>query len=209
MKKTLVAMAAMSAVASFAQSSVVISGNLDVAGVNRTGTVVRTAASTFTTGVGTSSTTGIKLTATEDLGGGLKLTAMYELDPRSLIDDSYSVNQVSHTGVSAGTTTVSQTTTASTVSVSTPLTGSVTAGSSSLSSTITGLGRHEAYIALSGGFGTLFAGAPNAASLTARNFLTSGNWYRLWLYHQRSLKHWLAVRCCTNSLQPFGEICIA
>lgn len=83
-----------------------------------------------------------------------------------MIDDSYSVNQVTHTTTSAGAFTVSGTGGTTTSSVATSLTGAPTAGSTSLSSTITGLGRHEAYIALSGGFGTLFAGAPNSASLT-------------------------------------------
>jgi len=142
MKKTLVAMAAIAATASFAQSSVVLSGNLDGAYVSRTGTVARQAGTTFTTGVGTSSTTSIKLTATEDLGAGMKAVAMYELDPRSLIDDSYAVNLTPNAS------------------------GSTTTGNTAIvAATVTGLGRHEAYVGLSGGFGQIQLGAPNAPSL--------------------------------------------
>jgi len=64
MKKTLVALAAMSAVASFAQSSVVLSGNIDLAAASTSGTVVNANASTFTMGRGTASTSSIKITAT-------------------------------------------------------------------------------------------------------------------------------------------------
>jgi len=137
MKKTLVALAAMSAVASFAQSSVVLSGNFDFASVSKSGTVANANGNTVTTGMGTSSTSTIKITATEDLGGGLKAFGMYELDPRTLSDDSLGVNLQSNTFSTAGSTT-------------------------SAVSTNTGLARGEAYVGLSGGFGMVKLGAINA-----------------------------------------------
>lgn len=140
MKKTLVALAAVAATASFAQSSVVLSGNFDVAGSSSTGTLARAQGTTFSTLMGTSSTTSLKITATEDLGGGMKAMAMYELDPRSLINDSTALTLTGDTATSA-------------------------AASSSVRSTLTGLSRHEAYVGLSGGFGTIKLGAANSPSL--------------------------------------------
>jgi predicted porin len=140
MKKTLVALAAAAATGAFAQ--VTLSGNLDVAYASSTGTVKNTNGNTFTTTNGTSSTTGIKLTATEDLGGGLKATAMYELDPRSLLNDSLGVT---HYNTANGSTT--------------------TGSTASIASVVTGLSRHEYFVSLSGSFGTVKLGAPNSQSL--------------------------------------------
>jgi predicted porin len=90
MKKTLIAIAALAATSAFAQSSVVLSGNLDFAGSNVSGTQVGSNADTFATTTGTSSTSVIRLTAVEDLGNGMKATVSYGLDPRSLANDSLS-----------------------------------------------------------------------------------------------------------------------
>ncbi len=90
MKKTLVAIAALAAFGAQAQSSVVLSGNLDFAGSNVSGTQVGSNANTFATTTGTSSTSVIRLTAVEDLGNGMKATVSYGLDPRSLANDSLS-----------------------------------------------------------------------------------------------------------------------
>jgi len=139
MKKTLVALAAIAATSSFAQSSVVISGNLDVAYASRTGTVAGANGTTVTTSQGNASTTGIKFVASEDLGGGLKAIAQFEFDPRGLIDDGLTVQ---HTSVS------------------------VTGATVSTSSTVKALGQHEMFIGLSGGFGYVQLGSPNSFSLT-------------------------------------------
>jgi len=138
MKKTLVALAAIAATASFAQ--VTITGNLDIAGAAVSGTKTPGATTSFTSTIGTSSTTGIKITAAEDLGGGLKATAMFELDPRSLVNDSLGLHAI------AATT-------------------AITTGVAVLNQTVTGLGAHEAFVSLSGGFGEVKMGRPNSQSL--------------------------------------------
>ena len=72
----------------FAQSTVTLSGNLDFAGAKVTGTQVNSNGTTVSTTTGTSSTSVIKLTAVEDLGGGTRATVLYGLDPRALANDS-------------------------------------------------------------------------------------------------------------------------
>jgi len=134
MKKTLVALAAVAATASFAQSSVTLTGNFDFAAVSKSGSIARANGTTVTTGNGTSSTSTIKITATEDLGGGLKVTGLYEIDPRPWADDAMSFTSVANTGSTAGAT-------------------------SAINSTITGLTRGDAYIQLSGGMGSVQLGA--------------------------------------------------
>jgi predicted porin len=67
-----------------------LSGNLDFAGANVSGTQIGSNANTFATTTGTSSTSVIRLTAVEDLGNGMKATVSYGLDPRSLANDSLS-----------------------------------------------------------------------------------------------------------------------
>ena len=91
MKKTLIAIAALAATSAFAQSSVVLSGNLDFAGSNVSGTQVGSNANTFATTTGTSSTSVIRITAIEDLGNGTKATVSYGLDPRTLSNDALGV----------------------------------------------------------------------------------------------------------------------
>jgi len=138
MKKTLVALAAIASVSAFAQTTVSITGNLDFAGARFGGTMSGQKGTTFTTGNGTASTSAINFTATEDIGGASKITAFYGLDPRTLSNDGLS---------------------------STNVNGSTTTGANSV--TVTGLGRHEAYIQASGDFGSLKVGAPNAMGLDA------------------------------------------
>jgi len=140
MKKTLVALAAIAASASFAQSSVTLTGNFDFAAVSKSGTIARANGTTVTTQTGTSSTSAIKITATEDLGGGLKVTGMYELDPRPYADDALAITNANN---AAGTA----------------------LGTSSINSTLTGITRGEAFVQLSGGFGTVQLGAPNSFGL--------------------------------------------
>ena len=140
MKKTLVALAAASAVAAFAQSTVTLSGNMDVAGVAYGGTSYGAKGTTFTTGVGTSSTSVINLIATEDVGGGLVVTAKYGLDPRTLTNDTLGVTNNPRTDTTAATINPAAT-------------------------VRTGLNRDEAFIGIAGAFGSIKLGAPNAPSL--------------------------------------------
>ncbi len=88
MKKSLIALAALAATASFAQSTVTLSGVIDYAYANASGNVV---GNTITTNLGTSATSVIRIDAVEDLGGGMKAVARYALDPRTLANDSYTV----------------------------------------------------------------------------------------------------------------------
>ena len=138
MKKTLVALAAIASVSAFAQTTVSITGNLDFAGARFGGTHSGQKGTTFTTGNGTASTSAINFTATEDIGGGNKITAFYGIDPRTFANDSTTSSNV---------------------------VGSTTTAANGV--TVTGLGRHEAYVQASGGFGSLKVGAPNAMGLDA------------------------------------------
>ncbi len=78
MKKSLVALAALAATTAFAQSSVSITGNLDVGyqSFDIKGNKV-----TNSSGSNGSSTTALFFRGTEDLGGGLKANFQYEIDP--------------------------------------------------------------------------------------------------------------------------------
>ncbi len=78
MKKSLVALAALAATSAFAQSSVSITGNLDVGyqSFDIKGNKV-----TNSSGSNGSSTTALFFRGTEDLGGGLKANFQYEIDP--------------------------------------------------------------------------------------------------------------------------------
>jgi hypothetical protein len=136
MKKTLVALAALAATASFAQ--VTITGNLDFATANVSGTRTATNGTTVSTTVGTNTTSAINISAVEDIGGGMKVTAFYGMDPRTLANDSYSVTN--------------------NVSANTPAANSVAA-------TTTGLARHDAYVGIDGAFGTVRLGSPNSIGL--------------------------------------------
>ena len=137
MKKTLIALAALAATASFAQSTATISGNLDFASVNVGGTQAASKGSTITTGFGTSTTSVLRFIAVEDLGGGMKATAQYNFDPRSLANDSLGV------------------------------TNNVGTATTQLAATPTGLARDELFVGLSGGFGNIRLGSPNSIGLNA------------------------------------------
>jgi len=137
MKKTLVAIAALASVSAFAQ--VTITGNLDFAGARVGGTALGQKGTTFSTTTGTGSTSAINIAASEDLGGGMKATAFWGLDIRSLSNDSMAV---------------------------TPVMGS--AATDSQTATVTGIARHEAYVQLDSGMGTLKIGAPNSIGLNVQ-----------------------------------------
>jgi predicted porin len=150
MKKTLVALAAVSAASAFAQSTVTLSGNLDFAGARVTGSAAVSNGTTFSTTVGTSSTSVINLDAVEDLGAGLVVKAHYGLDPRSLSNDAMSLT-LQGNGNSASTATTAQT--PGTVGQAT-------------SNTLTGLNRDEVYVGLaSTSTGEIRLGSPNAIGL--------------------------------------------
>jgi len=134
MKKTLVAIAALASVSAFAQ--VTITGNLDFAGARVGGTANGQKGTTFSTTTGTGSTSAINIAAAEDLGGGMKATAFWGLDIRSLSNDGMGVTTVQ---------------------------GSATTDANG--TTVTGINRHEAYIQLDSGIGTLKLGAPNSIGL--------------------------------------------
>lgn len=133
-------MAALASVSAFAQSTVTLSGNMDVAGVNYGGTMYGNKGSSFTTGYGTSSTSVINFIATEDLGAGLSVTAKYGIDPRTLTNDAFGVTNSTRLDIT-GTTTYAP------------------------SAIATGLSRDEAFIGIAGGFGSVKLGAPNALGL--------------------------------------------
>jgi predicted porin len=137
MKKTLVAAAALVSVSAFAQ--VTITGNLDFAGANISGSQYGAKGQTISTTIGVSSTSVINLDAIEDIGGGSKVQVHYGLDPRSLANDAFTVtnNQVNTTTANAP-----------------------------VSTTVTGLSRDELYIAFdSASAGKLMLGAPNSLGL--------------------------------------------
>jgi predicted porin len=81
-------------VSAFAQSTVTLSGNFDVAYTNvgfsdvaRTNTTTIQRAGATVSSLGTASTSNITINALEDMGGGLKAQAYYEIDPRvGLVD---------------------------------------------------------------------------------------------------------------------------
>jgi predicted porin len=103
MKKTLVALAALAATASFAQSSVTISGNLDYAYSNTTGSALINNGTTVATTTGTGTTSVLRFIAVEDLGGGLKATAQYNFDPRTLANDAFKVTESGTSGKNTAT----------------------------------------------------------------------------------------------------------
>ena len=82
MKKTLIALAALAATGAFAQSSVTLSGNLDI-GVKTTSapTTASGSASKNEVAGNNVSTSALFFKGTEDIGGGLKAGFLLELDP--------------------------------------------------------------------------------------------------------------------------------
>jgi predicted porin len=81
MKKTLVAIAALTAVSAFAQSSVTLSGTVDVSYINAaTTTAAGAKSSTSSLENSKTGTSNITFSGTEDLGGGLKANFLYEMD---------------------------------------------------------------------------------------------------------------------------------
>ena len=123
--------------AAIAQSTVTISGNLDFAASSTGGTQAASKGSTIATTTGTSTTSVLRFIAVEDLGGGMKATAQYNFDPRTLSNDA----------------------TANTLNG--------TSDTTKLANTTTGLSRDELFVGLSGGFGNIRLGSPNSIGLNA------------------------------------------
>jgi len=88
MKKSLIALAALAATASFAQSSVTLSGVADFATATVSGSQLNVKGTSITQNLGQSATSVINIIAVEDLGGGMKATVKYGLDPRGLATDA-------------------------------------------------------------------------------------------------------------------------
>jgi predicted porin len=162
MKKSLIALAVLTVSgASFAQSSVQIDGVMDV-GVasidykgNRVGGIANNG----------SSTSQLNIRGTEDLGGGLKANFRVETD----------WNTVSNSG-NTGAVPTAATTTTTTTDTNTVVDGAVaTSTSTSTSASTTTLsggaastfGNGELRVGLSGGFGSIDAGAVNYNSLSS------------------------------------------
>ena len=90
MSSNVAALAALAAAGTaFAQSTVTISGTLDVSAANVSGnnTTATTKVQSINASRG-SATSGINFNIVEDLGGGLKAQAFYSIDPRAIINDS-------------------------------------------------------------------------------------------------------------------------
>ena len=145
MKKSLVALAALAATSAFAQ--VTLSGNIDFANASVSGSQLLARGTTISQTTGTSSTSVLNIRAVEDIGGGMKVTGHYGLDPRSLANDAYAVTN---------TTTNLDTTTAS-----------ATTKVAASSNTATGLSRDELFVGIEGAFGNLRLGSPNSIGLNS------------------------------------------
>ena len=102
MKKSLIALAALAATASFAQSSVTLSGNLDFAAGNAK-VDGQSAETSISTRDFASTTSVINIIAVEDLGGGMKATAKFGIDPRVMANDGTSpTRDESFVGIEGG-----------------------------------------------------------------------------------------------------------
>jgi hypothetical protein len=162
MKKTLVALAAVSAVSAFAQATVTLSGNMDFAGAKVGGSQAWAMGSTISQTVGTASTSVINIRAVDDIGGGMKVTGHFGLDPRLLANDSLSATNntgvVTNTGSQGCTTAVAL---ASATTAARCALGTV----SGQANTPTGLARDEVFVGIAGGFGNIRMGSPNSIGL--------------------------------------------
>jgi len=151
MKKTLVALAALSAVSAFAQTAVTLTGRMD-AGYQSIKYFGQSASLFQQNGASTSA---IKFTATEDLGGGMKAGFFYEIDPLLVSGNGNS------TIVKYPVTGVQTLIAATTAAAATSPTNIATQQSG-----LTGNG--EQYVMISdANLGSLKMGTPNTATLDA------------------------------------------
>lgn len=158
MKKSLVALATLAATGAMAQVS--ITGLLDFANANVSGTMPHQNGTTFSSNQGTAATSVIRIEAVENLGNGMKATVHYGLDPRTLANDA-----LGNTPVSASASTFTGTSAAGEAAAGTVATTTTTAN------TTTGLSRDQVFIGLAGGFGDIKLGSANSVGLTS--FLAS------------------------------------
>lgn len=87
----------------FAQSTVTLSGVMDFAAASVSGTQPNVKGTTISQTLGQSATSVINITSVEDLGGGMKATAHYGLDPRALSNDAGAIGRDElFVGVSGG-----------------------------------------------------------------------------------------------------------
>ena len=87
----------------FAQSTVTLSGVMDFAAASVSGTQTNVKGTTVSQTLGQSATSVINITSVEDLGGGMKATAHYGLDPRTLSNDAGAIGRDElFVGVSGG-----------------------------------------------------------------------------------------------------------
>lgn len=142
MKKSLIALAALAATSAFAQSSVQVVGTFDPSIVSQKNTYGNgnSVSQSFIRN-NSQGTSQITFKGTEDLGGGLKASFLYENDFDSRFD-------ARGAGAGAAATTYS---------------GGVTQGSTNF-----GSGGGEQFLSLAGGFGALAAGAQNTPTLYAQ-----------------------------------------
>jgi len=167
MKKTLVAIAALASVSAFAQATVTLSGNMDFAAANVGGSQIWAMGSTVSQTVGTASTSVIKITAVDDIGGGTKITALYGLDPRLLSNDSLAVTNNTAMASSYGGQ-LNCNSGAGTLSGTVAATSALSCNMGTVgaqANTATGLGRDELFIGAAGSFGNIRLGAPNSIGL--------------------------------------------
>jgi len=165
MKKTLVAIAALASVSAFAQ--VTITGNMDFAGAKVGGSQLWAMGSTISQTVGTMSTSVINIRAVDDIGGGIKVTGHYGLDPRLLANDSLAVTNNTGAVVSNGGQAGALPGMAGTngTVVATATLNSVLGTVGGQANTATGLGRDELFVGIEGGFGNIRLGSPNSIGL--------------------------------------------
>jgi len=149
MKKTLVALAALSAVSAFAQTAVTLTGRMD-AGYQ---SIKYFGQSTSLFQQNGASTSAIKFVATEELGGGVKAGFMYEIDPLL----------VSGNG---NTTIVKWPSAVTALTSSSAATATIASNIPTQPAGLTGNG--EQYITISdAALGSLKIGTPNTATLDA------------------------------------------
>ena len=154
MKKSLIALAALAATASFAQSSVSISGNVDMAYQNKE--AINTAGKSFlkSSGVGDGMLVPNRfiITVQEDLGGGLKAKFVNEHGISPTSTDDWGIRQNNGAPQAAGAAALTPTIAAATATGGTILSQIPGAGWS------TGSTNRGTYLSLGGGFGEVRAG---------------------------------------------------
>lgn len=143
MKKTLIALAALAATGAFAQSTVTLSGTMDIGleNVNQYASQVQTSRN---------GTTNITFAGTEDIGGGLKARFFVSTAFDSSFDDAgKSLKGTISNAVAPGT-------------VPTLDTVGATNAQAGTGAGVTGIGNNGMYVALDGGFGSVVAGRPKS-----------------------------------------------